>query len=268
MLSVGLGLLSSSDTQSTRQAEPHHGSRDSTTQLSREQFRSGRLHCLAAASLATGPSSEHSFVLADDLGYGDLSCYGRPDYRTPHLDRLARQGLRFTSNYTAAAVCSPTRVALMTGRYPARLPIGLLEPLVYGDDSVGLPPEHPTPASLLKAAGYETALIGKWHLGFLPEHGPIRHGFDEFYGILGPAVDYFSHTTPAGKLDMQEGNVTVDQAGLHDRPAHRPRSPEYRPPASRGSVLPGAPLHRSPLAVGGTGRHRGEPELPGLSPIR
>lgn len=153
------------------------------------------------------------FILADDLGYGDLSCYGRPDYRTPRIDRLAGDGLRFTSNYTAAAVCSPTRVALMTGRYPARLPIGLVEPLRYGDESVGLPPEHPTPASLLKRAGYETALIGKWHLGFLPEHGPIRHGFDEFYGILGGGVDYFSHRAPTGTLDLHEGNVTVDQAG-------------------------------------------------------
>jgi len=153
------------------------------------------------------------FILADDLGYGDLSCYGRPDYRTPYLDQLAREGLRFTSNYTAAAVCSPTRVALMTGRYPARLPIGLVEPLAYGDDSIGLPPEHPTPASLLKRAGYETALIGKWHLGYLPEHGPLRHGFDEFYGILSGGVDYFSHREPAGKLDLHEGNVTVDRAG-------------------------------------------------------
>ncbi len=153
------------------------------------------------------------FILADDLGYGDLSCYGRPDYRTLQLDRLAREGLRFTSNYTAAAVCTPTRVALMTGRYPARLPIGLVEPLAYGDESVGLPPEHPTPASLLKRAGYETALIGKWHLGYLPEHGPIRHGFDEFYGILSGGVDYFSHREPTGKLDLHEGNVTVDQGG-------------------------------------------------------
>jgi arylsulfatase A-like enzyme len=153
------------------------------------------------------------FILADDLGYGDLSCYGRPDYRTPQLDRLAREGLRFTGNYTAAAVCTPTRVALMTGRYPARLPVGLVEPLAYGDVSVGLPPEHPTPASLLKQAGYATALIGKWHLGYLPEYGPIRHGFDEFYGILSGGVDYFSHRVPSGKLDLHEGNVTVDQVG-------------------------------------------------------
>ena len=153
------------------------------------------------------------FILADDLGYGDLSCYGRPDYRTPSIDRLARDGLRFTSNYTAAAVCTPTRVALMTGRYPARLPVGLAEPLAYGDTSVGLPPEHPTVASRLKQVGYDTALIGKWHLGYLPEHGPLRHGFDEFYGILSGGVDYFSHRVPSGKLDLHEGNVTVDQAG-------------------------------------------------------
>jgi arylsulfatase A-like enzyme len=101
----------------------------------------------------------------------------------------------------------------MTGRYPARLPIGLVEPLAYGDNSVGLPPEHPTAASLLKKVGYQTALIGKWHLGYLPEYGPIQHGFDEFYGILSGGVDYFSHREPSGKLDLHEGNVTVEQAG-------------------------------------------------------
>jgi arylsulfatase A-like enzyme len=176
---------------------------------------------LAAAALTIlprrhRPGIDHPnilFILADDLGYGDLSCYGRPDYRTPHIDRLAREGLRFTSNYTAAAVCTPTRVALATGRYPARLPIGLVEPLAYGDETVGLPPEHPTVASRLKLVGYETALIGKWHLGFLPEYGPLRHGFDEFYGILSGGVDYFTHREPSGKLDLHEGNVTVDQAG-------------------------------------------------------
>ncbi len=186
--------------------------------LSRRHFLQSSFAAAAYTALPhlRGPRSRPPnilFILADDLGYGDLSCYGRPDYRTPHLDRLAREGLRFTSNYTAAAVCTPTRVALMTGRYPARLPIGLAEPLAYGDNSVGLPPEHPTPASLLKRAGYATALIGKWHLGYLPEHGPIRHGFDEFYGILSGGVDYFNHQEPSGKLDLHEGNVTVDQAG-------------------------------------------------------
>jgi arylsulfatase A-like enzyme len=186
--------------------------------ISRRSFLQTSLAAAASYALprfgaAKGRPPNILFILADDLGYGDLSCYGRPDYRTARLDRLAREGLRFTSNYTAAAVCTPTRVALMTGRYPARLPIGLVEPLRYGDESVGLPPEHPTPASLLKGAGYETALIGKWHLGYLPEHGPIRHGFDEFYGILSGGVDYFNHREPGGKLDLHEGNVTVDQAG-------------------------------------------------------
>lgn len=189
-----------------------------TPAISRRDFLQGGL---AAAALGVLPRwhlprvdrPNILFILADDLGYGDLSCYGRPDYRTPNIDRLARDGLRFTSNYTAAAVCTPTRVALMTGRYPARLPIGLVEPLAYGDESVGLPPEHPTVASRLKQAGYETALIGKWHLGFRPEHGPLRHGFDEFYGILSGGVDYFTHRVPSGKLDFHEGNVTVDQAG-------------------------------------------------------
>ena len=128
------------------------------------------------------------------------------------IGALAAAGVRYT-NFHVTPMCSPTRAGLMTGRYPARLPVGLAEPLAYGDTSVGLPPEHPTPASLLKAAGYETALIGKWHLGYLPEYGPIRHGFDEFYGILSGGVDYFSHRVPSGKLDLHEGNVTVDRVG-------------------------------------------------------
>src|SRR5205814_9193668 len=90
------------------------------------------------------------FILADDLGYGDLSCYGRPDYQTPSLDGLARQGMKFTSNYAAAPVCTPTRCAFVTGRYPHRLPVGLEEPLKKPEAHIGLPPDHPTVASLLK----------------------------------------------------------------------------------------------------------------------
>src|ERR1044072_7031141 len=88
------------------------------------------------------------FILADDLGWGDLSCYGRPDYRTPNLDNLARQGMRFTNAYSAAPVCTPTRVGLLTGRYPARLPVGLMEPITERKElgertkTVGLSPEH------------------------------------------------------------------------------------------------------------------------------
>ena len=123
------------------------------------------------------------FILADDLGYGDLSCYGRPDYQTPNLDRLASQGVRFLNAYAASPLCTPTRCAFITGRYPARTRVGLEEPLhekrAMGEKAltIGLPSEHPTVASLLKGSGYDTALIGKWHLGYLPNFGPTKKWF-------------------------------------------------------------------------------------------
>ena len=163
------------------------------------------------------------FILADDLGYGDLSCYGRPDYQTPALDNLARQGVRFTSNYAAAPVCTPTRCAYITGRYPQRLPVGLAEPLTASSPrDLGLPPDHPTIASLLKANGYETSLVGKWHLGWKPEFGPNRHGFDEFFGVLSGAVDYFTHRAPdapgggaaaGGAADLWHDLTPIERVG-------------------------------------------------------
>ena len=153
------------------------------------------------------------FILADDLGWGDLSCYGRPDYRTPNLDRLASQGVRFTDAYSASAVCTPTRCGFITGRYPARLKIGLLEPLPATNHTVGLEPGHPTIASLLKKVGYDTALIGKWHLGFRPEWGPNAHGFDEFFGILAGAADYHLHKNGLGQPDLYENLKPVEQNG-------------------------------------------------------
>ena len=158
------------------------------------------------------------FILADDLGYGDLSCYGRPDYQTPFLDGLAKQGIQFMSAYAAAALCTPTRCAFHTGRYPQRLAVGLQEPLTSASpEDVGLPPAHPTIASLLRDSGYATALIGKWHLGWKPEFGPNRHGYDEFFGILSGAADYFTHSSPdargrAGK-DLWENLEPIDRVG-------------------------------------------------------
>jgi arylsulfatase A-like enzyme len=185
--------------------------------ISRRGFVGGGLAAAGLGLLPRRPPPAERpnilFILADDLGYGDLSCFGRPDYRTPTIDGLSQDGLRFTCNYTAGAVCTPTRVALMTGRYPARLPIGLAEPLAYGDTTVGLPPDHPTVASRLKAAGYETALVGKWHMGYLPENGPLQHGFDEFFGFLSGGVDYFTHQEPGGKPDLYEGNDPVERSG-------------------------------------------------------
>lgn len=150
------------------------------------------------------------FMLADDMGFADLSCYGRSDYRTPVLDRLAEQGVRFTTAYANSAVCTATRVALATGRYQYRLPIGLEEPLVQRN--VGLPPDHPTVASLLRRQGYATSLIGKWHLGNLPDYDPLRSGYDEFWGLRGGGVDYFTHEV-AGRPDLWEGPVPVAKAG-------------------------------------------------------
>src|SRR5688572_17351881 len=136
------------------------------------------------------------FILADDLGYGDLSSYGRPDYATPVLDRLVTQGMKFTSAYAAAPVCTPTRCAFITGRYAQRFDVGLQEPLTSSSPPVGLPQSQPTIATRMRDAGYETALIGKWHLGWRPDYRPNRHGFDEFFGSLSGALDYFTYAAP------------------------------------------------------------------------
>src|SRR5215831_21281949 len=122
------------------------------------------------------------FIIADDLGYADVSCYGARDYTTPNVDRLAIEGLRFTQAYSNSANCSPTRTGLITGRYQMRLQVGLEEPInaVTTPRSIGLPPIHPTLPSLLKKVGYRTSLVGKWHLGFVPDFSPLKSGYDQF----------------------------------------------------------------------------------------
>jgi len=194
------------------------------SRVTRRQFIAGSIGTIAAGGVAhslakAGPRPNILFILADDLGWADLSCYGRPDYRTPNLDRLATQGIRFTNAYSAAPVCTPTRVGWITGRYPARLPVGLEEPIQEKKSlgervkTIGIPREHPTVSSLIKGAGYDTALVGKWHLGYLPYYGPLRSGFDEFFGIMSGAADHFSHKTMASEPDLFEGEVTVDRVG-------------------------------------------------------
>ncbi len=150
------------------------------------------------------------FIMADDLGYADLSCYGQPDFETPNLDRLASQGIRLTSAYANSPVCSATRLALITGRYQYRLPAGLEEPLGLTD--VGLPVEHPTLPSLLRANGYATALIGKWHLGSLPRFGPMKSGYEHFWGIRGGGVDYYTHKV-GNTPDLWDGMQQVEEVG-------------------------------------------------------
>ena len=150
------------------------------------------------------------FIMADDLGYADLSCYGRREYTTPNIDRIAERGVRLTQAYANSAVCSATRLALITGRYQYRLPLGLEEPLA-GKRDVGLPPEHPTLPSLLREAGYATALIGKWHLGAPPLFGPMLSGYDRFWGIRGGALDYFTNLNPRGEHDLWDGDVAAHE---------------------------------------------------------
>ncbi|AVR99154.1 twin-arginine translocation pathway signal protein [Pseudoduganella armeniaca] len=158
------------------------------------------------------------FILADDLGYADLSVYGNRDFKTPNLDRLAAQGVRFTQAYSNSAVCSATRFGLITGRYQYRLRGGLEEPIAGASDTIGLPPDHPSLPSLLKAAGYRTALFGKWHLGSLPNFGPLKSGYDTFFGNYGGGIDYFTHKAGAGpnaRGDLYEGEVAVEEVGYY-----------------------------------------------------
>ena len=130
-------------------------------------------------------------ILADDLGYGDLGCYGGTRARTPHLDGLAREGLRLTDFHANAASCSPTRAALLTGRYQQRSGVEM----ALSERSPGLRAGERTMATYLKAAGYATGAFGKWHLGSRPDSPalPNRQGFDEFRGARHGGVDYISH---------------------------------------------------------------------------
>jgi arylsulfatase A len=123
-------------------------------------------------------------LFADDLGYGDLGCYGHPTIATPNLDRMAQQGLRFTQFYVGECVCTPSRAALLTGRLPIRS--GMCSDtrrVLFPDSSGGLPDDEITIAEALKTKGYATACVGKWHLGHLPQFLPMRHGFDSYFGI-------------------------------------------------------------------------------------
>ena len=156
------------------------------------------------------------FILADDLGYADLGCYGGRAPVSPNIDRMAAEGLRFTRGYANSAVCSPTRFALATGRYQYRIRGAAEEPIgsaMRGDKVIGLPPGHPTLASRLKEAGYRTALVGKWHLGFPPHFGPLMSGYDEHFGPISGGVDYFTHQDSFGVHDLFENGSEVERDG-------------------------------------------------------
>jgi arylsulfatase A-like enzyme len=149
--------------------------------------------------------------MTDDMGYGDLSCYGRKDYQTPNIDKLASEGIKFMNAYSGGPLCTPTRASFLTGRYPARTPVGLIEPLTGqpSDTTHGLTPNFPSVAKLLGESGYETALIGKWHLGSERQHSPTKNGFDYFFGFRSGAVDYVSHKGTNGRHDLYENDMPV-----------------------------------------------------------
>lgn len=157
------------------------------------------------------------FIMADDLGHADLGCYGGHGAScSPVLDRMAAEGLRFTQGYANSSVCSPTRFALMTGRWQHRLRGGADEPIKStsrNDPVLGLPPAHPTLPSQLVAAGYATALVGKWHLGFPPHFHPLKSGYQEFFGGLSGAVDYFTHCSTDGSHDLWDDETEVQRPG-------------------------------------------------------
>ncbi len=170
--------------------------------------------CLAgldvpASSAQTRPNVV--LIIMDDVGYGDYGAYGAPDIKTPNVDRLARDGVKFTDFY-AAPSCTPTRVALITGRYYQRtaleVPLGAAPAGGRGLEATGR-----TLPQLMKNAGYATGLIGKWHLGYAANQIPKAHGFDYFFGFLSGLVDYYQHTDQNGKPDLFDNDTPVGVTG-------------------------------------------------------
>ncbi len=139
---------------------------------------------LGAATVADLPQRPNFVIIfCDDMGWGDLGCFGHPTIATENLDRMAAEGMRMTQFYVAASVCTPSRSGLITGRYPARTGMCGNRRVLFPDSIGGLQDSELTVAELLKSAGYSTGMVGKWHLGHLPQYLPTQHGFDSYYGI-------------------------------------------------------------------------------------
>ena len=153
-------------------------------------------------------------IITDDVGYGDIGSYGAPDIKTPNIDGLARAGTRFTQFYANASSCTPTRAGLISGRYQQRFaierPLGAPS---TADGGVGLPATGRSLPQLLRTAGYATALIGKWHLGYQPQFSPLAHGFDSFFGFKSGYIDYYEHTDSTGQPDLFENDTPVTAGG-------------------------------------------------------
>lgn len=178
------------------------------------------LGCLIAAILMSSRASPMDamgkpnivIILADDLGYGDVGCYGDTRIETPNIDALAADGLRFTDFHSNGAVCSPTRAALLTGRYQQRSGItGVVT--AAGHRHTGLDLQETTFAEVLQEVGYTTALFGKWHLGYRPDYNPVRQGFDEYVGFVSGNIDYHAHLDQTGAEDWWKQDELVPETG-------------------------------------------------------
>ncbi len=148
-------------------------------------------------------------IMADDLGFGDLSLTGHPSIRTPHIDRLAADGVRFSQFYTSGSVCSPTRAGLLTGRYQQRAGIHSAV-RVDTDSEVGIGADEVLLGEVLRDRGYATGLVGKWHLGVPPRFSPLRHGFAEFVGFLAGKIDYYTHRDRLERPDLWRGERPIE----------------------------------------------------------
>lgn len=201
---------------------------------------------LFTATALYGDRPNIVFLLVDDMGYGDIGCYGAPDAKTPNLDRFASEGVRFTQFYSNGAECTPARTAFLTGRYPQRVGgmecaigtgnVGRYDDAIRlaGKRDLGLPAAEATLVPGLKKAGYRTAVYGKWHLGYEPKFNPLSQGFDEFVGFLGGNIDYFTHTElsalevfyrdrePIREAGYMTHLITEDAVGFIDRSRGKP----------------------------------------------
>lgn len=187
----------------------------------------GILLAVACFNAADGRDTRPNivFILADDLGYGDLGCYGHPKAKTPHLDRLAADGVRFTQHYSNGPECSPTRTAFLTGRYQQRAGgmecaigtgnVGRYDEAIRlaSERQLGLPARQTVIPSNLQQVGYSCAVFGKWHLGYEPQFNPIRHGWDQFFGYLGGNVHYFNHRETSDLHVLFRGVLPVHREG-------------------------------------------------------
>ena len=185
----------------------------------RRLFAFSTAACVAVvASLHAQPAAESRpnivLIITDDVGYGDIGSYGAPDIKTPHIDSLAKAGVRFTQFYANGSSCTPTRAGLISGRYQQRF--ALERPLGHAttaDANLGLPANGQSLPQLLRGRGYATGLIGKWHLGYLPEFSPKAHGFDSFFGFKAGFTDYYQHTDGGGQPDLFEDDQPVAMRG-------------------------------------------------------